>query len=115
MSKEEKIYYLQDQTRENMGEWIKGLNATGYAGCCSNGFIVDRRQFPDAIPVQENSLFGVVKPKKVTKGQREKIIREGKSFPTNEEELKWWDEEFKDYPYKLTGEKIDPYKILNEL
>lgn len=106
------IYYLEDQTRENMGEWIKGLNASGYAGCCSNGFIVDRRQFPDAIPVQANSLFGVVQPKEVTEAQREEVIRLGKSFPVNEQEMEWWDDEFKDYPYQLTEEKIDPYKIL---
>ena len=61
----DKIYYLSDQTRENMLEWIQGLNKSGYAGCGRQGTICDRREFPDAIPVQENSLFGVVKPKKL--------------------------------------------------
>lgn len=32
----------------------------------SNGNIVDRRKHPNAIPIQENSLFGVVKPKPLT-------------------------------------------------
>jgi hypothetical protein len=39
------------------------LNKTGYAGVLPNGNIVDRRKFPNAIPVQENKMFGVVKPK----------------------------------------------------
>jgi len=40
---EEKIYYLADWTYANGAEWIKGLNA---------------------IPTQNNSMFGIVKPKK---------------------------------------------------
>lgn len=46
-------------------EWVKELNASGYAGILSTGEIVDRREHPKAIPVQENELFGVVKPKKL--------------------------------------------------
>lgn len=38
------------------------LNKTGYVGCDKNGTLVDRRKFPDAVPVKENYLFGVVKP-----------------------------------------------------
>ena len=59
---EEKIYYLKDQSPDNPG-WIQGLNASGYAGCTREGWIVDRREFPDAVPVQANGMFGVVKPK----------------------------------------------------
>ena len=44
---------------------IRDLNKSGYAGINSKGTIVDRRKFPDAIPVQQNSLFGVVKPKEL--------------------------------------------------
>ena len=62
---EEKIFKLDTQSKENMGEWIKGLNASGYAGIKSNGCIVDRREFPDATPIQENIMFGIIKPKKV--------------------------------------------------
>lgn len=46
-------------------EWITGLNKSGYAGCTRDGWIVDRREYPNAIPVQENSLFGVIKPKEI--------------------------------------------------
>jgi len=46
---------------------ILELNKSGYAGCLPNGNIVDRREFPNAIPIQENSLFGVVKPKNLPK------------------------------------------------
>ena len=63
---EDKIYYLKEQTKTNMLEWIQGLNASGYAGCNRKGTIVDRREFPDAFPVQKNSLFGVVTPKELT-------------------------------------------------
>jgi len=42
---------------------ILEINKSGYAGILSNGNIVDRRDNPDAIPIQENSLFGVPKPK----------------------------------------------------
>lgn len=58
----EKVYFQKDQP-DNPVEWIKGLNASGYAGCLKNGNIVDRREFPDAIPVKRNSVFGVVEPK----------------------------------------------------
>lgn len=60
----EKIYFLKDQ-KKDMAGWIKGLNASGYAGINKQGTIVDRREFPSAVPVQKNSLFGVEKPKKL--------------------------------------------------
>jgi sulfur carrier protein ThiS len=44
---------------------IVELNKTGYAGILPNGNIVDRKKFPNAIPVQENKMFGVIKPKKL--------------------------------------------------
>jgi len=59
-----KVYYQKDQPKDPIG-WIQGLNASGYAGCLRNGNIVDRREFPEAIPIQGNSMFGVVKPKKL--------------------------------------------------
>ena len=61
----QKIYYQKNQTKENSLEWIKGLNTYGYAGILSNGNIVDRREFPKAIPVQKNSIFGTVEPKEL--------------------------------------------------
>jgi len=68
------IYYIDEITLgSTIGErrdWLNGLNASGYAGCKTpEGWIVDRREFPDAIPVQANSLFGVVKPKELTDEQ----------------------------------------------
>lgn len=41
----------------------KKVIESGYAGILSNGNIVDRREFPDAIPCQENPLFNTPKPK----------------------------------------------------
>jgi hypothetical protein len=38
---------------------------SGYAGVLSNGNIVDRREHPEATPIQENSLFNTPKPKKI--------------------------------------------------
>ena len=42
---------------------IHEINQSGYAGVLSNGNIVDRRKHPNAIPIQENSMFGTPKPK----------------------------------------------------
>jgi|GEM_PF-2064105 len=39
------------------------INKSGYAGCLPSGEIVDRREFPKAIPVQANSIFGIPQPK----------------------------------------------------
>lgn len=41
------------------------INQSGYAGCDRNGNIVDRRKFPKAVPIQENRLLGIPKPKKL--------------------------------------------------
>lgn len=42
---------------------IRELNATGYAGILPNGNIVDRREHHEALPIHENPMFGIVKPK----------------------------------------------------
>lgn len=70
----DKIFYMEEFVEglpvEEKANWIKGLNASGYAGIKTpEGYIVDRREFPDAIPVKANSVFGVVKPKKLTDEQ----------------------------------------------
>ena len=62
---EEKIYYQKDNTPENKVKWIQGLNASGYAGITKEGTIVDRREFNDAIPIQKNSVFGIIEPKEL--------------------------------------------------
>ena len=43
--------------------WLELLNASGFAGVLPNGKIVDRRYFPEATPVEKNSIFGTSKPK----------------------------------------------------
>tara|TARA_R110000772_G_C13310328_1_gene440505 strand:- start:35960 stop:36427 length:468 start_codon:yes stop_codon:yes gene_type:complete len=37
----------------------------GYSGVLPNGNIVDRRIFPNAIPMQKNSMFNIPKPEKL--------------------------------------------------
>lgn len=44
------------------------LTASGYAGVDRMGNKVDRREFPDAVPMQENSLLNIPKPKPVNNG-----------------------------------------------
>jgi len=41
---------------------IKELQESGYAGISSTGSIVDRREFPNAIPMKKNSAFGIPEP-----------------------------------------------------
>lgn len=42
---------------------IYEITASGYAGILSNGNIVDRRDYPSAIPIPENKMMGIPKPK----------------------------------------------------
>ena len=67
----DRIYYQKDNTPENRVAWIQGLNASGYAGITSKGTIVDRREFNDAIPIQKNSMLGVVEPKPLSEEEEE--------------------------------------------
>ena len=53
-------------------EVLKKFTAEGYAGCLSNGTIVDRREHPEAIPVQKNSLLNVPEPKDLNRQNKEK-------------------------------------------
>lgn len=55
---------LIDVGSENLIK-IHEINISGYAGCDRNGNIVDRREFPDAIPIQKNSIFNIPEPKKL--------------------------------------------------
>lgn len=41
------------------------LTKSGYAGIDKNGNKVDRRQYPDAVPLQKNTLLGIPEPKKL--------------------------------------------------
>jgi hypothetical protein len=55
---------LREAGREDLIK-IHEINQSGYAGCMPNGNIVDRREFPEAIPIQKNSIFGIPEPKKL--------------------------------------------------
>jgi hypothetical protein len=61
------IFFQDDITKESTPQerldWIRGLNASGFTGINSNGTLVDRREFPDAVEVQANTAFGIVEPK----------------------------------------------------
>lgn len=46
---------------------------------------------------------------------REEIIKAGLDYPMSKEELKWWNEAFKDYPFKADATKIDPKKIIDKV
>ena len=56
---------LKGSGREDLVE-IYELNQSGYAGINPNGNIVDRREFPKAIPIPENKMFGIPSPKSLT-------------------------------------------------
>lgn len=53
---------LREAGREDLIK-IHEINQSGYAGVLPNGNIVDRREHPEAIPVQKNSLFNIPEPK----------------------------------------------------
>lgn len=44
----------------------RDLTRTGYAGVNRDGAVVDRREFPDAVPFQE---MGIPAPKPITENQ----------------------------------------------
>jgi hypothetical protein len=46
-------------------ERIHALVKEGYAGTLPGGRIVDRREHPEALPMQKNALLGVPEPKHV--------------------------------------------------
>lgn len=55
---EETKQKLRDAGRQDLIDTYE-INQSGYAGISKTGNIVDRRQYPDAVPVQENALFGI--------------------------------------------------------
>ncbi len=63
---EETKQKLRDAGREDLIK-IHEINESGYAGIMPNGNIVDRREFPSAIPVQENKMLNIPKSKKLPK------------------------------------------------
>jgi len=59
----------EDQPKVDALCKIREVVKAGFGGCLSNGNIVDRREHPEAIPIQQNSLLGVPKPKSVPSGK----------------------------------------------
>ena len=41
------------------------ISKSGWGGMLKNGNIVDRREHPEAIPFQKNTLFGTPTPKEI--------------------------------------------------
>ncbi len=63
------VFTLKAQELIGLADWVKGLNASGFAGVRKgDGMIVDRREFNDAVPVQANRMFGVLEPKDLPNG-----------------------------------------------
>lgn len=66
-----KIINMKDESKEQKEARLKllmeGLELTksGYAGIDKNGNKVDRRKFPDAVPLQYNPSLGIPHPKEV--------------------------------------------------
>lgn len=42
------------------------ISISGYGGVNRAGNIVDRRKFPDAVPIAKNSMFGIPEPLPIT-------------------------------------------------
>jgi hypothetical protein len=61
---EETKQKLREAGREDLIK-VHEINQSGYAGINPNGNIVDRREFPNAAPVQENRMLNIPKPKKL--------------------------------------------------
>lgn len=61
---EESKQKLRDAGRQDLIDTYE-LITSGYAGVNKQGTIVDRRLFPDAVPIQENTMFNTPKPRKI--------------------------------------------------
>lgn len=48
-------------------EKYQKVKSEGYAGMLPNGNLVDRREFPNAIPLQYNQLLNIPHPKQLEK------------------------------------------------
>ena len=46
---------------------------------------------------------------------QQKFDELGFDFPNNEEQLRAFNEKFRNYPHKLTGREIDPIKIIESI
>ncbi|MEP0004560.1 MAG: hypothetical protein ABJ387_03600 [Balneola sp.] len=59
--------YTEEERQEHLKalEDHRKLIESGYAGLNKNCHTVDRREFPEAVPYEENRLLGIPKPKEV--------------------------------------------------
>jgi len=57
---------LIDAGRKDLVD-VYEINQSGFAGIDRDGNIVDRRKIPTAVPVQENKMMGIPKPKRLPK------------------------------------------------
>ena len=55
----------EDEEKVNLLLKTLEISKSGYGGILQNGNIVDRREHPEAMPIQENKMFGVPKPIKL--------------------------------------------------
>ena len=76
----------EEKRKENLLKYfeiIDKANKEGYAGCMSNGNLVDRREHPEAYPVAENSMFNVTAPRCIKCGNVTPINQLVKSLCKN--------------------------------
>lgn len=59
------IFESEEQPEVYRGLWLELLIASGWAGILPNGRIVDRRYYPESMPIKENKVLGIAKPKEV--------------------------------------------------
>ena len=60
-----------EQAQKRVDSLLEGIkiSQSGYGGVLPSGQIVDRREYPTATPIQENSLFGTPKPLPINKNK----------------------------------------------
>ena len=66
VTQEQKVFKTPPATRVLINtHYIMMVSKSGYLGTLPNGYLVDRRIYPNATEVQKNSMFGIIKPKKL--------------------------------------------------
>lgn len=58
---------------EHVAQLLKGIeiSQSGWGGMLPGGQIVDRREYPEAIPIVKNSMFGVPEPNAELTGSKQ--------------------------------------------
>lgn len=64
---EQPEYETPAERKDRLDFLLKSIDIiqSGYGGILPTGTIVDRRIYPTAVPIQENKLFGIPKPKEI--------------------------------------------------